>query len=906
MITFRNPIPDRPRGWLAVSFFLALCGLLSAADLGLEVIGSWPLPPRGPAQAVAVSGGDAYVAAGGLLVLDISNPTNPQPVGGLEGSGYPPGETDYALAVAGNYAYLAEGTWHRYGLQVIDISNPANPRRAGACAFDGGGGYDLAVSGNYAYVAGSWLEGTNRVDGQQVIDISTPTNPQRVGSLCSAFGDLVVSGNYVYVAGRDAGLEVIDISNPALPRLAGTYDTTSSGVDWYLYPDWDIARDVVVSGHRAYVADGCYGLQVIDFSNPDNPQRLGGCDTEGQANALALSGDYAYVADGEAGLQVIDVADPTHPRRVGEYDPHGPANGVALAGSYACVVSSSGFLQVIDISDPTNPRQVGAVTDGSCLSSVVAVSGSYAYVIGHWSDGTNDSRGLQVIDLSNPASPRRVGGCPTRHNWGMNEAVFDVAVRGHTAFVVSGYSWDTGNTWLEMIDVLDPGNPQPIAAISSGMASTESSAVALSASGDCAYWLYSGGLRSVLQVIDIQPANPQRVGQRDTVNSARDVVVSGQNAFVLDWAHDRGTGLEVLDISVPATPRIVGTCDLGGNTRDVSVSGDFAYVADYDAGLLVIDIADPAHPHRAGVYPTQGSASSLAVSGHYAFLVGSWVEGTNWQQWLQVLDISDPASPRRVGSYETDAIIGFESGHSVVASGHFVYLVAQRREDGRYDLQVLDISDPVNPRCVSRCDIPGGYASFWPIAHNYLAVAGNYVYVLCVGGGPRWLEIIDVSDPANPRHVGGCDTSTYATAVAVAGRYAYVVSSSDGLQVIDISDPANPRRVGGNSTFSGDRWAVQLNVTVSGDKVYVAAGEDGPIILNTYQPPPRIESAEFGDDGFHLIFRGEAGRTIWLQRSADLLTWEDWVILTATGQSQAVAGPSGGSHPCQFYRAVGE
>jgi hypothetical protein len=55
-----------------------------------------------------------------------------------------------------------------------------------------------------------------------------------------------------------------------------------------------------------------------------------------------------------------------------------------------------------------------------------------------------------------------------------------------------------------------------------------------------------------------------------------------------------------------------------------------------------------------------------------------------------------------------------------------------------------------------------------------------------------------------------------------------------------------------------------------------------------------------------LIFRGEVGRTIRLQRSPDLKTWEDWVILTATGDSQAVADPSADSHPCQFYRLVGQ
>ena len=45
-----------------------------------------------------------------------------------------------------------------------------------------------------------------------------------------------------------------------------------------------------------------------------------------------------------------------------------------------------------------------------------------------------------------------------------------------------------------------------------------------------------------------------------------------------------------------------------------------------------------------------------------------------------------------------------------------------------------------------------------------------------------------------------------AMGVAVSGNYAYVADARAGLQVIDVSDPANPRRVGGYDTsgWAGD------------------------------------------------------------------------------------------------------
>ena len=70
------------------------------------------------------------------------------------------------------------------------------------------------------------------------------------------------------------------------------------------------AFEVAVAGGYAYVADYNAGLQVIDVRNPAAPVRVGGYDTSGYAWGVAVAGGYAYVADDTAGLQVIDVANP--------------------------------------------------------------------------------------------------------------------------------------------------------------------------------------------------------------------------------------------------------------------------------------------------------------------------------------------------------------------------------------------------------------------------------------------------------------------------------------------------------------------------------------------------------------------------------------------------------------------
>ncbi|MCK9566182.1 MAG: hypothetical protein M0Q43_09055, partial [Methanothrix sp.] len=88
-------------------------------------------------------------------------------------------------------------------------------------------------------------------------------------------------------------------------------------VGTYDMPDSVSAVGVAVSGGYAYVANTGLGLQIIDVSNPSNPTLAGSCDTPGSAIGVAVSGSYAYVADYDKGLQIIDVSDPSNPTPAG-------------------------------------------------------------------------------------------------------------------------------------------------------------------------------------------------------------------------------------------------------------------------------------------------------------------------------------------------------------------------------------------------------------------------------------------------------------------------------------------------------------------------------------------------------------------------------------------------------------
>ncbi|HOX01930.1 MAG TPA: leucine-rich repeat protein [Verrucomicrobiota bacterium] len=168
------------------------------------------------------------------------------------------------------------------------------------------------------------------------------------------------------------------------------------------------------------------------------------------------------------------------------------------------------------------------------------------------------------------------------------------------------------------------------------------------------------------------------------------------------------------------------------------------------------------------------------------------------------------------------------SASTVIVTNNIAYIAA---ESG--GLIIMDVSDPAHPVRVGGCDTGADACD--------VAVSGNHAYVADWDG----LQVIDVSDPANPVRVGGYYTSGWAEGVAVSGQYAYVADDEAGLQVIDVNDPANPVRVGGYYT-SGSAHGV----AVSGNYVYVADYDAGLQVIDVSDPANPIRVGGYDTSGY--------------------------------------------------------
>ncbi len=379
------------------------------------------------AKRVAVQGNYAYVAGSyndgttdwdGMAVIDVSAPASPDHIGTYEMYDQP--AYPYDVAVVNDTAYLVD--YNLSYLYVVSVVTPQNPSELGHYRTPGWA-QAVAVSGNYAYVA-------DKTRGVRVIDVSDPYTPAEAGSY-QTLGEpqgVTVYRNYAYVADGTSGLRIVDVLTPEHPTVEGGYETGN-------------ARNVALAGGYVYVVnDPCTDkcLQIVNASSPDAPFEVGWYNT-GWSNDVAVSGDYAYVA-GVNGLSIVDVSNPAAPGPAGNYDP-GTCYSVALAGSYAYVTSSSGLriVSLSNPSSPSevaswnSPAAAMDVTLGGSLAYVaagglyivrpelsgpyqvgsyapgagedyqsVAIDGFYAYVA-DW-DG-----GLRVIDVTDPSDPDEVG-----------------------------------------------------------------------------------------------------------------------------------------------------------------------------------------------------------------------------------------------------------------------------------------------------------------------------------------------------------------------------------------------------------------------------------------------------------------------------------------------------------------
>jgi len=104
-------------------------------------------------------------------------------------------------------------------------------------------------------------------EGVKVLDISKLHAPQLVSVLdLPEAHNIYLARTYAYVAGGEAGLIILDITNPERPKIDQIYNAEGRINDLY-----DVKLGITYISEFAYLADGCNGMRLVQLTSAETP-----------------------------------------------------------------------------------------------------------------------------------------------------------------------------------------------------------------------------------------------------------------------------------------------------------------------------------------------------------------------------------------------------------------------------------------------------------------------------------------------------------------------------------------------------------------------------------------------------------------------------------------------------------
>lgn len=619
----------------------------------------------------------------------------------------------YVIATSSNSGSLA--LYNEIAITISTGANiPSNPqivatiRTMSKCL-------KIALNGDYAFCACG-------DEGVKIFDISQPCSPSIVSSIETEMArDVAVNNGFLYIADAAGGFKIVDVRDISSPVSAASLPSL-------------FTTCIAVFGNYAYVM-GSLDFNVVDVSDPYNPEIIPNSVDISSATDMTIDGDYLYLTQGTIGsaLTILDISEPANPEIVKEIH-FGYPRAVDVADGYAYIAFQN-TLTVVDVADPQNAQEVGSLNLNAIRD--VAASGDYVFAVCEISSSPSS---LKVVDVSDPTTPVEVGEVEM-------DSPYSIVAKGNYAFVADD---------MESLEVVDINNPNEPFICGFYRLSTVQDVII---ENDYAYIVarYDG-----IYIVDIaEPSSPIVLGHIDALYDLTGADVEGDFLYYAD----QGV-LLIADISNPAVPENIGFLAIDDTLAwSLKVIGDYAYITNELWGFSIVDVSTPADPVLVSNNWSISSTRDLVIEGNYAYVSRS---ESGWTAF-QVLDISDPTDPFSIGEWETSKARG------IAKQNQYVYI-------GYYDLHVLNILDVTDPTL----PVLAGSVITEHLAGD-VAVQGNYAYIAGfepAGGGG--LEIVDITDPTAPVLFSSLITDGHASGIAVEGRYAYLADLDGGLKIIKL------------------------------------------------------------------------------------------------------------------------
>lgn len=245
--------------------------------------------------------------------------------------------------------YAVVGTWGGGGWALIyDITDPSNIFRTDSVQIDARTINDVTVSPSARYAVLAREGASNRVNGVVILDISNPAHPTVASTfeneLTGGVHNMFATDDHLFAISGGQKYVIIDMADIYNPRY----------VSEYRHPNARI-HDLWVHDGIAYSAQGGVGVVVVDVGNG----RWGGSiESPVLINTVPLNtGHEIYPYFQESTGRVYLFAGDEVMNRAGRVW-EGTDYRATLGSTGGIAQTSAGYTHIVDFTDPMNPRKV--------------------------------------------------------------------------------------------------------------------------------------------------------------------------------------------------------------------------------------------------------------------------------------------------------------------------------------------------------------------------------------------------------------------------------------------------------------------------------------------------------------------------------------------------------------------
>jgi len=333
---------------MAKSDYTVSCEEIAQIDTGG---GAWDVTISGDYAYVCDSLGDT---PGGLVIIDISDPTNP-----IKMSSFFDGGGPQEVTVRDNIAYVADFT---DGLEIINVSDPSNPVKIGSYKINNMYTTAIKVFGDFAYV-GDIHHGLFKLN---IVNLSDPVKVDSIPFYSCPKID--ISSDYLITINHQEHYSGLEIRDPLNLTKFGTY--TPAATD-FISPVIQENLVIVVNHH-----ENTGEAQIINISDPRNPVLVSKYKGGAVAQECFVKEDLLFVPCSDAGVDIVDISNPAQPTKIGSYsDNSGVAIALCVKDNIAYVADGPDGLEIIKLSIEENDKEVNGFSFLSCIIVIQFIRG---------------------------------------------------------------------------------------------------------------------------------------------------------------------------------------------------------------------------------------------------------------------------------------------------------------------------------------------------------------------------------------------------------------------------------------------------------------------------------------------------------------------------------------------------